>query len=160
MPADHADPDLKDAGVYGMVISLIATTVKRLGVICLALVLLWHLARLSGAEVGKAIVYAPRAGVLVSIDNRTYPIASLADSPVVCELSPGVHLVQVRRNELLLGEEDFIVEPGKAVSVFPLHHPVAVPAAASSQGESPPSSQSARPEGLAVRMRRHAEIDR
>jgi hypothetical protein len=143
-----------------MVISVIATTVKRLGVICMALVLLWHLARLSGAEMGKAIVYAPRAGVLVSIDNRTYRIDSLADSPVVCELSPGVHIVQVRRDELLLGEEDFTVEPGKEVSVFPLHHPVAAPAAASSQGESPPSSPSARPEGLAVRIRKPAEFDR
>jgi hypothetical protein len=160
MPSDHADPHLTDAGVYGMVISLIATTLKRLGAICLAFVLLWHLARHSDVEMGKAIVHAPRAGLLVSIDNRTYRINSLADSPVVCELSPGVHMVQVRRDELLLGEEDFTVAPGRDVAVFPLRHPPAAPAAVSSQRESPPPSQSARPESLAVRIRTAAEMDR
>lgn len=156
MPADHANPDLTDAGDYGMVISLIATTVKRLGAVCLAFVLLWHLVRHSGAEVGKAVVYAPRAGVLVSIDHRTYRIDSLKDSPVVCELNPGVHVVQVRRNELLLGEENFTVAPGKSVAVFPLRRR----ATASNRPESPPSSPSARAEGLAVRIRTPEEINR
>jgi hypothetical protein len=142
-----------------MVISLIATSVKRLGAVCLALVILWHLAHHAGPQVGKAIVHAPRPGVLVSIDNRSYRIDSLAESPVVCELSPGAHTVKVHRDELLLGEEDFTVEPGKQVILHPIAHWAATRVAVSSERESVPASTSARPAGLAIRIRKPAAIN-
>jgi hypothetical protein len=159
MPADHADPDLTDAGVYGMLISLIATTVKRLGAVCLAFVVLWHVGRHAGPQAGEAIVHVPRPGVIVSVDYRSYRIDSSADSPVVCELAPGTHTVKVLRDDLLLSEQDFTIEAGKQVILYPVARPMAAPAVASIGPERVPASESARPAGLAVRIPKPAVIN-
>jgi hypothetical protein len=142
-----------------MVISLIATTVKRLGAVCLAFVVLWHVARHAGPQVGQAIVHVPRPGVIVSIDNRSYRIDSIEDSPVVCELAPGVHTVKVERDVLLLGDEDFTVEAGKQVVLYPIARPMAVQAVASRGPGSVPASGSARPAALGHRIPKPAAIN-
>jgi hypothetical protein len=159
MPVDRADPDLTDAGVYGMLISLIATTVKRLGAVCLAFVVLWHVGRYAGPQAGEAIVHVARHGVIVSVDNRSYRIDSIGDSPVVCELAPGTHTVKVYRDELLLSDEDFTVEAGKQVVLFPIARTRGVPAVASIGPGSVPASESVRPAGLAVRIPKSAAIN-
>jgi hypothetical protein len=159
MPSVHADPDQTDAGAYGMVISLIATTVKRLGAVCLAFVVLWHVARHAGPQACEAIVHVARPGVIVSVDTRSYRVDSIEDSPVVCELTPGTHTVKVQRDELLLGEEDFTVEAGKQVVLYPIARRMAAPAVASSGPESVSASESARPVGLAVRITKPAAIN-
>ncbi len=142
-----------------MVISLIATTVKRLGAVCLALVIFWHVAQHAGPQAGEAIVHVARPGVIVSVDTRSYRIDSIEDSPVVCELTPGTHTVKVLRDDLLLGEEDFTVEAGKQVVLYPIARPRAAPALASSGPESVSASESARRVGLAVHIPKPTAIN-
>ena len=108
-----------------MLISLIATTIKRLGAVCLVFVIVWHVARHIDPRQGKAIVHAPRPGVLVSIDHLTFPVSTTAESPVVCSLDPGYHFVKVVWDGVILGEQRFTVEPGGEVVLGPFDRPVA-----------------------------------
>jgi hypothetical protein len=157
LPADHADPDQTDAGVNRMVISLIATSLKRLGAVCLIFVILWHVVLHAGPQEGTAIVHVSRPDVDVSIDNRSYHVDSMEESPLVCELPPGVHEVKVSVDGLILGEESFTVEPGKEVVMSPITR-AAAKLAASGAGGTGPASESNRREGLAVHVRKHAAV--
>ena len=106
-----------------MDISLIATLARRLGAVCLALVIFWLVARHAGPQRGTAIVHVLQPNVVVAVDDRSYPVESIAQSPVVCDLEPGPHLVKVRQAGLLLGEEEFTIEAGQEVVLCPFHDP-------------------------------------
>ena len=97
-----------------MDISLVATLVKRLGAVCLAFVILWHVAQHAGPRRGKAIVHVTRPDVAVVVDQREYRLESIAQSPVVCELEPGEHVARIWHGEAILDEQTFTIEPGKA----------------------------------------------
>ena len=74
-----------------MDISLIATLARRLGAVCLALVIFWLVARHAGPQRGTAIVHVLQPNVVVAVDDRSYLVESIAQSPVVCDLEPGPH---------------------------------------------------------------------
>jgi hypothetical protein len=130
-----------------MDISLIATWLKRLGAICLALVILWHVShRAAPPRRGKAIVHVLESNVSVIVDRLEFLVPSLSRSPIVCELDAGLHLAQVWRNGVLLAEERFVVEPGGEVVISPaLQRPEPTAAAG---GPSGPSSSSPPPARL------------
>ncbi len=106
-----------------MDISLIATLARRLGAVCLALVIFWLVARHAGPQRGTAIVHVLQPNVVVSVDGESYPVDSIAQSPIVCDLEPGHHVVKVRHGRMLLGEEEFTVEAGQEVVLCPFHDP-------------------------------------
>ncbi len=140
-----------------MDISLIATLVKRLGAVCLAFVILWHVAQHAGPRRGKAIVHVLRPDVVVVVDHREYRVESIAESPVVCELEPGEHVAQVRHGAALLDEQSFTIEPGKDVIVClpdgrPAHARIATARPASTTSPIPAS-------GLAIDTRRPSPND-
>ena len=132
-----------------MDISLIATLAKRVGAVCLAMVIFWHVVRHAGPRQGTAIVHVPQSNVVVAVDDQSYHVESIAQSPLVCDLEPGSHVVKLRHGGLLLGEEDFTVEAGKEVVVCPFHRLEAAAAAASGGSESRPEAIG--PPGLMVR---------
>jgi hypothetical protein len=102
-----------------MNISLIAVLVKRLGAACLTFVILWHVTQHAGSRRGKAIVHVYQPGIMVQVDQQTYHVGAIAESPVVCELEPGPHTVALWRSETLVGVESFAVEPGEEVVLCP-----------------------------------------
>jgi hypothetical protein len=105
-----------------MDISLIATLVKRLGAVCLAFVIFWHVAQHGGPRQGKAIVHVSRPDVVVAVDHIDHPVDSTAPSPLVCELGPGKHVAQMLHGDSLLDEQSFIIEPGQAATVYLSDH--------------------------------------
>jgi hypothetical protein len=105
-----------------MVISLIATLVKRLGAICLAFVIFWHVAQHAGPRRGKAIVHVSRSDVVVAVDHRDYRVESTAQSPLVCDLEPGEHVAQIRHGEALLDEQTFTIKPGEEAIIYLADH--------------------------------------
>ncbi len=96
-----------------MILNLIATLVKRLGLVCVVALIGWHSVRHESPAKGKAIVHVPEAGVLVAIDDRKYLVHSMSESPVVCELNPGTHRVEINHGPLVLGVQHFEIESGK-----------------------------------------------
>jgi len=102
-----------------MVISMIATLLKRLGAVCLAFVIFWHVTHASAPRRSRAIVHVSQPGVMVIVDHANYRIRSIAESPVICELEPGDHRAQVWRDGVMVGEEHFTVEPGKDLVLPP-----------------------------------------
>jgi hypothetical protein len=154
-----------------MDISLIATWMKRLGAVCLGLVILWHVSHPAAPRRGKAIVHVLESNVSVIIDRLEFLVPSLSRSPVICELDAGLHLAQVWRDGVLLGEERFLVEPGREVVISPdLRRPEPTVVTDSPIGpaavEPPPARLVAGPEGrearaarLAARLRRAESAD-
>lgn len=125
-----------------MVLSLIATMAKRVGMVCVVCLITWHLIHNQSSN-GKAIVHVPKAGVVVSIDNLRFPVLSMADAPVICELAPGSHRVKIHHGTLTLGDERFLVEPGKDAVLWPYpHNPGAIvsPARRGRRGGPAPAS--------------------
>jgi hypothetical protein len=98
-----------------MILSLIATLVKRLGAVCIVFVILWHVTDHTGPRRGKAVVHVSRPDVHVVIDYRDFPVASIAQSPVVCELEPGNHVASVRHGKVMLDEQSFSIDPGQEI---------------------------------------------
>jgi hypothetical protein len=135
-----------------MDISLIATLMKRLGVICFALVMFWHVAHPGGPRRGRAIVHVSRPDVVVVVDHRDYRVESVAQSPVVCDLEPGEHMAQARRGEVLLDEQIFTIEPGKeAIVRLSDHRPAHADVA---KARSAPTSNPIKSTDLAIDTRR------
>jgi hypothetical protein len=134
-----------------MVISFIATWFKRLGAICLAFVILWHLTAHGAPTRGKVMVHLKSADkALVLIDQRSYPVESGAQAPVVCDLAPGRHVAQVWRHGFLEGEEAFMVEPGRVAIIGPLDRRVIRRRAAAADVVSP--ARRSGPAGLAAHL--------
>lgn len=107
-----------------MLMSLIATLVKRLGAFCLVFVIAWHVTHHAGPRQGKAIVQVSRTDhVVVSVDNRLYRIDSGAQVPLVCRLDPGEHYAQVWQWGKMRGEVHFRVEPGREIVIPPFDRP-------------------------------------
>jgi hypothetical protein len=78
-------------------------------------VILWQVAEHSGSRHGRAIVHVSMPGVEVTVDNAPYWVESLTETPIVCELTPGRHLVQMHRDGLVLYREEFTVICGEEI---------------------------------------------
>ena len=89
--------------------------VKGVGAVCLGGVILWQVAEHAGSARGTAIVHVSEAHVVVSLDDRDYPVNSLWEVPLICELRPGRHVLRMKRGERVVYQEDFCIEPGKEV---------------------------------------------
>lgn len=135
-----------------MAISMLATWLKRLGAVCLAFVIFWHVSQHAAPRRGQAIVHVSQPQVLVLIDHQEYFVPTFADSPVVCDLEPGEHRVQVWKHGVLLGEEDVQIEAGKEVVVSPFDGSAVAKAALID--ERAPGTKEAGQADLAARVRR------
>jgi hypothetical protein len=131
---------------------LIVISAKYLAAACLALVVFWQVAQHAGPRRGTAIVHVSQPDTIVIIDDQRYRVESLTDSPVVCELEPGIHVAQVRRDGRVLGSESFKVESGTDVVIYPFSRP----ALATEAVENQPMPKVMSPTGLAIHARRPA----
>src|SRR5271166_2706242 len=88
---------------------------KRVGALILGTVVLWPVAKHEDRSNGRAIVHVSAAPVDVTVDDAVYPIESLYQTPVVCELGPGCHVARMLRDGLVLYEEEFTITAGQDV---------------------------------------------
>src|SRR5438552_18094047 len=73
----------------------------------------WHVAQHAGLQQrGTAIVHVAQRNVVIAIDGQDYSVESLAETPLVCELGPGEHVLGMSRGGRLVYQEYFTIEPG------------------------------------------------
>jgi hypothetical protein len=77
--------------------------------------ILWQVAAHSGPPIGIAYVHVTTPEIDVMVDDAKYHIETLSDSPIVCELCAGKHLLQMSRKGQTLFEEEFTVKAGAEV---------------------------------------------
>ena len=70
---------------------------RRAGAFLLVGIILWYVVEHCGSTNGQAIVHVSMPEVDVTVDDATYRVESLRESPIVCELRPGRHTVRMLR---------------------------------------------------------------
>ncbi|MGP0064296.1 MAG: hypothetical protein ACLQGP_11935 [Isosphaeraceae bacterium] len=95
--------------------SLLSSMAKPVLSVLLGGAILWQVAEHAGSTKGRAIVHVSTAQVEITVDNVPYWVESLAETPIVCDLSPGRHTVQMHRDGRILYREEFEVDRGGEV---------------------------------------------
>jgi hypothetical protein len=87
------------------------------GVVALALggAILWEVVEHCGPAKGIAYVHVAKSQVNVTVDDETYWVETLWDTPIVCTLHPGRHMLRMLQHGHVLYEEEFTLEPGEEV---------------------------------------------
>ena len=93
---------------------LLATTKAVVG-LALGSAILWQVAMHSGPPNGTAYIHVASDQVDVKVDKTTFHVVSRWDVPIVCELRPGKHTLQMTRNGKMLYEEEFSLNAGGEV---------------------------------------------
>jgi hypothetical protein len=88
-------------------------TLKTVAVLFLGGTILWQVGAHSGPPNGIAYVHVTTPQVDVTVDDETYHIDTLAESPIVCELRPGKHGLRMTRSGQTLYEEKFTLRPAE-----------------------------------------------
>jgi hypothetical protein len=92
---------------------VISAAIKGIAAVALAGMVFWQVAKHSGATKGIAYVHVAVPRVDLSVDDSTYQIDSLWETPIVCELRPGRHLLRMSQHEQVLYEEEFNIGAGE-----------------------------------------------
>ena len=109
---------------------MLATT-KALGALALGGMILWNVAQRSGFQKCLAYVHVSTTDVEVTIDDDAYHIDSLAQTPIVCELRPGQHMLQMARDGRVVFEQAFHLERGEEIVLAAWEPPIEPPAVSS-----------------------------
>ena len=113
-----------------MLVTIRATVfamMKGLGTIGLGAVILWQVAIHSRPQNGVAYVHVVVPNVEIIVDDVEYHIETLQESPLVCDLRPGRHMLRMRRREQVLFEEEFTLGIREEVVLTAWERPRGVP---------------------------------
>jgi hypothetical protein len=75
--------------------------------------IVWQVAVHSGSTNGQVIVHVAMPQVHVAVDDATYWVENLWESPIVCDLRPGRHQVRMLRDGRVLYQEEFTLAAGE-----------------------------------------------
>jgi hypothetical protein len=114
--------------------------------------ILGMVARICGPRDGVAYVHVSTPGVDVKVDDLAYRVESSWDTPIVCALPPGLHVLRMYRNGTLLYEQEFTIEPGMELVLCAWEKPSAKPA--ETPTDRPGSGQSRGAAGFTAARRR------
>jgi hypothetical protein len=95
--------------------SLAMGTTKGLGSLALGGAIFWQVGSHCGSMKAVAYVHVATLGVDVTVDDQTYRVESLWETPIVCELRPGRHLLRMLRSGRVLFEQEFALDPGQEI---------------------------------------------
>lgn len=90
-------------------------TVKTIAVLVLGGAVLWQVGAHSGPPNGIAYVHVTTPQLDVTVDDEPYHVETLLNSPIVCELRPGKHVLRMKRNGKTLYEEEFTLRSGAEI---------------------------------------------
>ena len=93
--------------VFGMV--------KGVGAFVLGGAILWQVLEHCGPSKGIAYVHVAKPQVNVMVDDERYWVESLWETPIVCELRPGRHMLRMLQSGRVVFEQEFTLEPGREV---------------------------------------------
>ncbi len=86
---------------------------KGIGAFGLGGAILWYVAVHCGPQNGIAYVHVSTPNVEVMVDDVEYHVETLWETPLVCELSPGLHRLRMIRSGKTVFEEGFSLGVGK-----------------------------------------------
>lgn len=95
--------------------NLAVGTIKGLSALALGGAILWQVHDHCGTMKAVAYVHVVIPAVDVTVDRQTYRVETLWDSPIVCELRPGRHLLRMLRSGRVLFEQEFTLDAGQEV---------------------------------------------
>ncbi len=95
--------------------SLLVMIVKGIGALALGGAILWQVTEHCGSRKGIAYVHVSKQQVHVTVDDETYWVETLWDTPIVCELRPGHHMLRMLQSGRVLFEQEFMLDPGQEV---------------------------------------------
>ena len=95
--------------------SLAVGTIKGLSALALGGAIIWQVHDHCGVVKCLAYIHVVPPAVDVTVDGQTYRVETLWDSPIVCELRPGRHLLRMLRSDRVLFEQEFTLDPGEEV---------------------------------------------
>ncbi len=90
-------------------------TAKRVGSLALGGAILWQVIEHSNPPICIAYVHVSKMMVDVTIDDQAYWVETYQDTPIVCELSPGRHVLRMFKSGHVLFEEEFTLDLGQEV---------------------------------------------
>jgi hypothetical protein len=100
---------------------------KGIGAFALGGVILWQVVTHIGPQHGIAYVHVSATNVDVMVDDAKYHIESIWDSPLVCELSPGPHLLRMHRCGQVIYKENFSLDVAQEVVLTAWEPPCELP---------------------------------
>jgi hypothetical protein len=86
---------------------------KVVGALGLGGTIIWHVAAHSIVQKGLACVHVSAADVDVTVDDISYHIETLWESPIVFELGPGRHKLKMCRDGRVVDEQEFTLGMGE-----------------------------------------------
>jgi hypothetical protein len=103
---------------------------KGIGAFGLGGAILWQVVIHIGPQYGVAYVHVPTPNVDVMVDDVQYHIETIWETPIVCELSPGLHMLRMCRSGRVLYEENFSLGVGQEIVLTAWEPPREIPAQA------------------------------
>jgi hypothetical protein len=107
--------------------AMVFAIMKGLGTIGLGGVILWQVGIHSRSQNGVAYVHVMMTNVEITVDDVEYHIESLMESPLVCELRPGPHMLRMRRGEQVNFEQAFTLGAREEVVLTAWERPSGAP---------------------------------
>jgi hypothetical protein len=95
--------------------TMIFALVKGIGAFGLGGLILWQVVIHIGPQYGVAYIHVPTPNVDVTVDDEKYHIETIWETPIVCELSPGPHVLRMSRSGRVVYEENFSLGVGQEV---------------------------------------------
>jgi hypothetical protein len=103
---------------------------KGIGAFGLGGLILWQVVIHIGPQCGIAYVHVLTPNVDVMVDDEQYHIETIWETPIVCELSPGPHVLRMSRSGRVVYEENFSLGVGQEVVLTAWEPPGEIPAQA------------------------------
>jgi hypothetical protein len=93
--------------------SLLWAISKAVGAILLGGAVLWQVALYCGPPNATVCVHVAQGYGDLTIDDATYHVRTMWETPVVRELQPGRHVLRMSRDERQVFEQVFSIAPGE-----------------------------------------------
>jgi hypothetical protein len=113
--------------MWAIIRSTIVALLKGIGAFGLSGLILWQVVIHIGPQYGIAYVHVPKPNVDVMVDDANYHIDTVWDTPIVCELSPGAHILRMRRDGRVVYEENFSLGVGQEIVLTAYEPPSEIP---------------------------------
>ena len=95
--------------------SLMFVIGKGIGAMGLGCVILWQVVVHIGPQHGVAYIHVPTPNVDVMVDDVKHHVDTLWETPIVCELSPGIHRLRMLRSGTVVFQEEFRLAVGEEI---------------------------------------------
>ena len=77
--------------------------------------ILWQVAEHAGRADGEAVIHVCEPGAIVLVDGYEYPAIPRPGDPIVYPLRPGSHTLSMTREDRVLYQETFTLDPGETI---------------------------------------------